>query len=261
MFARFFDIPNVGEGCDRLTTKPDVGEVVQGTQKRRVRSKRMKCPHISKVYNGTMWPVDSGDYMALDTGTSWERGCRDKVWWKVGMWGLKDRAAVNTYITFKRRCKPNYYRHGMFQKRLTIQLFHIARAQLPIGDVSAAYSKEEYDYTILWPNKVTNFRDPLPETVQVSHGERDKAPTAFPGHKYGKLKKKLTCFLCRKEGRFKDGSQRKDREGKRYKLYAKTSRGCETCNVPLCKNYNCWKDYHSGKFAGQQDMLSSTCWK
>ena len=97
-------------GCDRLTTKPDVGEVVQGTQKRRVRSKRMKCPHISKVYNGTMWPVDSGDYMALDTGTSWERGCRDKVWWKVGMWGLKGRAAVNTYITFKRRCKPNYYR-------------------------------------------------------------------------------------------------------------------------------------------------------
>ena len=149
----------------------------------------------------------------------------------------------------------------MFQKRLTIQLYHIARAQLPIGDVSAAYSKEEYDYTILWPNKGTNFRDPLPETVQVSHGERDKAPTAFPGHKYGKLKKKLTCFLCRKEGRFKDGSQRKDREGKRYKLYAKTSRGCETCNVPLCKNYNCWKDYHSGKFAGQQDMLSSTCWK
>ena len=59
-------------GTHRLTTKPEAGEVPVTGRKKKVRSTNMKCPHMGKIYNGTMWTVDSGDYMALDTGTSWE---------------------------------------------------------------------------------------------------------------------------------------------------------------------------------------------
>ena len=135
------------------------------------------------------------------------------------------------------------------------QLYHIAKRQLPIGDLSAAYTSVSYDYSILWPNKVGNFRDPLTEELIESSGDKD-----FPGHKVGKLKKKITCFLCRKEGRFKAGSNRVGRAGQ-YRLYAKNSKGCQTCNVPLCKNFNCWKDYHSGEFAGRSDLMSEECWE
>ena len=91
------------------------------------------------------------------------------------------------------------------------QLYHIAKRQLPIGDLSAAYTSESYDYSILWPNKVVNFRDPLAEELIESSG--DEEPTNFPGHKVGKLKKKITCFLCCKEGSFKAGSNRVVRVG------------------------------------------------
>ena len=45
-------------------------------EKKKVKSKRMKAPHMSLVYNGTMWTVDVDDFQALNDGTSWERGCQ-----------------------------------------------------------------------------------------------------------------------------------------------------------------------------------------
>ena len=246
-------------GAKRLTTKLEEGEVVPQNRRRQVRTKKMKCPHMGVIYNGTMWPVDCVDYMALDSGTSWERGCRSKVWWAIGMWGLLDRAACNCFIIFRRRQQPSSYRHGEFQKRLTTQLFHIARKQRPIGDLSAASIIEKYDYSVLWPNTVPSFRDPAPDERVDTSEEEDQ--TSFPGHKVGQLKNKTTCFLCRKEGRYKEGSERKGREGKVYRLYAKTSKGCKSCNVPLCRIYNCWKDYHSGPFAGKQEYIPESAWR
>ena len=246
-------------GAKRLTTKLEEGEVVPQNRRRQVRAKKMKCPHMGVIYNGIMWPVDCVDYMALDSGTSWERGCRSKVWWAIGMWGLLDRAACNCFIIFRRRQQPSSYRHGEFQKRLTTQLFHIARKQRPIGDLSAAAIIEKYDFSVLWPNTVPSFRDPAPDERVDTSEEEDQ--TSFPGHKVGQLKNKTTCFLCRKEGRYKEGSKRKDREGKTYWLYAKTSKGCKSCNMPLCKNFTCWKDYHSGPFAGQQEYIPESAWR
>ena len=48
-----------------------------------MKSRRMKSPHVSEVYNGTMWTVDIDDFQALNDGTSWERGCRSRKWWYI----------------------------------------------------------------------------------------------------------------------------------------------------------------------------------
>ena len=246
-------------GTDRLTSQPGRGEVVVPGEKKKVKSKRMKAPHMSLVYNGTMWTVDIDDFQALNDGTSWERGCRSRVWWYIGFMGLQDRAAVNTYITFKGRMKLKYYRHSTFNQNLMTQLFHIARKQLPINDLSAAKLIEEYDYSILWPCAPPSFHTPLP-VEEVVAGKED--PLIFPGHRQGELLDQRACFLCKKEGRFKLGSARKDKTRKnpnRY-LYPKTKYGCETCNVPLCKKRPCWSEYHKGEYAGQHEFMDRVNW-
>ena len=245
-------------GADRLTSKGDPGEVLPPNGKKKVKSKQMKAPHMSLIYNSTMWTVDVDDFQSLNAGTSWERGCRSRCWWVVGFWGGADRAAVNCYIIFKNRSKVKYYRHSKFQQNLQTQLFHIARKQLPIGDLSAALFKEEYDYSFLWPAAPVSFHNPLPvEEVQKAKDD----PMCFPGHKKGQLLDKRACFLCRKEGRYTLGTVRKDSpNGERRKLYPRTIYGCRTCNVPLCKVYNCWVKYHTGEFAGQHDYIEPYNW-
>ena len=130
---------------------------------RKVTSKRMKSPHCSVIYNSTMWTVDIDDFQALNEGTSWERGCRSRKWWYIGFMGLLDRTAVNVYIVMKGRLAPSVYRHNKFNQNLQTQLFHIARKQNPMHDLSAATVVEEYDYTILWPCALVSFHNPLPQ--------------------------------------------------------------------------------------------------
>jgi len=96
-----------------------------------------------------MWTVDIDDFQALNQGTSWERGCRSCTWWYIGLMGLLDRTAVNVFFVMKERLKPTKYRHNIFNQNLMTQLFHIARKQNPIQDLSAANIVEEYDYSIL----------------------------------------------------------------------------------------------------------------
>ena len=168
------------------------------------------------------------------------------------------------YIMYERnklgtgRSKMRYYRHSKFRQNLQTQLFHIARKQLPIGDVSAALFKDEYDYSFLWPAAPVSFHNPLP-VAEVQKAKDD--PMCFPGHKKGQLLDKRACFLCRKEGRYTLGTVRKDSpNGERRKLYPRTIYGCRTCNVPLCKVYNCWVKYHTGEFAGVYDYIDPINW-
>ena len=65
-----------------------------------------------------------------------------------------------------------------------VQLFHIARKQLTIGDLSAATCLEEYDYTMLWPCDPPSFHNPLPQVVEE---EVKDDPLVFPGHIKGEL--------------------------------------------------------------------------
>ena len=95
-----------------------------------------------------MCTVDIDDFQALNQGTSWERGCRSRTWWYIGLMGLLDRNAVNVYIVMQGRRKPDAYRHSTFNQNLMTQLFHIARKQNAINDLSAA-NIVEYDYSIL----------------------------------------------------------------------------------------------------------------
>ena len=76
--------------------------------------------------------------------------------------GLLDRNAVNVYIVMQGRHKPDAYRHSTFNQNLMTQLFHIARKQNAINDLSAANIVEEYDYSILWPCAPVSFHNPLP---------------------------------------------------------------------------------------------------
>ena len=52
-------------GTDRLTSQPGRGEMVVPGEKKKVKSTCMKAPHMSLVYNGTMWTVDIDDFQAL----------------------------------------------------------------------------------------------------------------------------------------------------------------------------------------------------
>ena len=244
-------------GTHRLTSH-NVDEVAGN---RRVKSRRMKSPHVSEVYNGTMWTVDIDDFQALNDGTSWERGCRSHKWWYIGMWGLLDRAAVNTFIIFKGRKAPAEYRHNKFNQNLQTQLFHIARKQNPIGNLSAAAFVEEYDYTILWPCASVSFHNPLPQVEEEKKEEGNNNPSFFPGHIVGELLDYRACFNCRKVGRYKIGSQRKGRkEGSIHKLYPRSKYGCRTCNVPICKKHDCWVVYHRSEYAGTHDNMDKINW-
>jgi hypothetical protein len=142
-------------------------EVLAGSRK--VKSKRMKSPHCSVIYNSTMWTVDIDDFQALNQGTSWERGCRTRKWWYIGLMGLL-WTVVNVYIVMKGRLAPSVYRHKL-NRNLQTELFHIARKQNPMHDLSAASVVEEYDYTILWPCAPVSFHNPLPQVERGVQGE------------------------------------------------------------------------------------------
>ena len=206
-------------GTTRLTSHQV--EVLAGSRK--VKSKRMKSPHCSVIYNSTMWTVDIDDFQALNQGTSWERGCRSRKWWYIGFMGLLDRNAVNVYIVMKGRLAPSIYRHNKFNQNLQTQLFHIARKQNPIHDLSAGSIVEEYDYTILWPCAPVSFHNPLPQLEGGVQEEGKKEEGAiFSGHVKGELLDLRACFNCRMQGRFKLGALRKDssrKEGSKYRLY------------------------------------------
>ena len=111
--------------------------------------------------------------------------------------GLLDKTEGNTFITFRKRAKPKVLRHGKFHQNLLNQLFHIARKQLPIPDLSGALVVEVHDFSVLWQNRAPSFVSapkPLPTP--------EKADAAkFPAHKRGQLLVKQSCYLCRKEGR------------------------------------------------------------
>ena len=128
-------------------------------EKKKVQSKKMKCPHMGVMYNGTMWTVDVSDFISLNSGTSFSRGCRSRKWWFITFLGLLDRVEANTFVTFRRRAKPKVLPHGKFPQTLNTQLFHIARKQLPIGDLPAALLIKENDFFVIWPNRPTCFRD------------------------------------------------------------------------------------------------------
>ena len=246
-------------GTSRLTSHQV--EVLAGSRK--VKSKRMKSPHCSVIYNATMWTVDIDDFQALNQGTSWERGCRSRTWWYIGLMGLLDRTAVNVFIVMKERLKPTKYRHNIFNQNLMTQLFHIARKQNPIQDLSAANIVEEYDYSILWPCAPVSFHNPLPE-VRVGEEVLPQA-MVFPGHVRGELLDLRACFNCRKVDRFKPGALRKDskrKPGSIYKLWPRTKVGCRTCGVPLCrkKENNCWVEYHKSSYCGESDYIDPINW-
>ena len=221
-------------GTNRLTSHQV--EALAGSRK--VTSKRMKSPHCSTIYNGTMWTVDIDDFQALNQGTSWERGCRSRTWWYIGLWGLLDRTAINVFIIMKGRKAPAVYRHNIFNQKLMTQLFHIARKQNGIRDLSAADTVEEYDFSILWPCAPVSFHNPLPDGEGQEEVKEVKA-MVFPGHRKGELLSVRACFNCRKHDRHKVGTLRTDdkrKPGSRYKLYRRTKFGCRTCGVPLCQN-------------------------
>ena len=168
-------------GTDRLTSHQV--EALAGSRK--VKSKRMKSPHCSTIYNGTMWTVDIDDFQALNQGTSWERGCRSRTWWYIGLWGLLDRTAVNVFIIMKGRKAPAVVRHNVFNQTLMTQLFHIARKQNPIRDLSAAGTVEEYDFSILWPSAPVSFHNPLPDGEVREEVAKEVKAMVFPGHRKG----------------------------------------------------------------------------
>ena len=245
-------------GTNRLTSH----QVESLAGSRKVTSKRMKSPHCSVIYNGTMWTVDIDDFQALNQGTSWERGCRSRTWWYIGLMGLLDRNAVNVYIVMQGRRKPDAYRHSTFNQNLMTQLFHIARKQNAINDLSAANIVEEYDYSILWPCAPVSFHNPLPQ-VRVQEEVLPQG-MVFPGHVRGELLDLRACFNCRKVQRCRPGSLRTDsnrKEGARYKLYARTKFGCRTCGVPLCRTKNnCWVEYHRSDYCGANDNIDPINW-
>ena len=229
-----------------------------------MKSKRMKSPHCSVIYNSTMWTVDIDDFQALNQGTSWERGCRSRKWWYIGFMGLLDRNAVNVYIVMKGRLAPSIYRHNKFNQNLQTQLFHIARKQNPIHDLSAGSIVEEYDYTILWPCAPVSFPNPLPQMEGGVQEEGKKEEGAiFSGHVKGELLDLRACFNCRMQGRFKLGALRKDssrKEGSRYRLYRRSKFGCRTCGVPLCRKSTCWVEYHRSDYCGANDNIDPINW-
>ena len=147
-------------------------------EKKKVQSKKMKCPHMGVMYNGTMWTVDVSDFISLNSGTSFSRGCRSRKWWFITFMGLLDRVEANTFVTFRRRAKPKVLPHGKFHQTLNTQLFHIARKQLPIGDLSAALLVEENDFSVLWPNRPPCFRD---APIQPPTPEKKDA-AKYPAH-------------------------------------------------------------------------------
>ena len=163
----------------------------------------------------------------------------------------------------KERLKPTKYRHNIFNQNLMTQLFHIARKQNPIQDVSAANIVEEYDYSIFWPCAPVSFHNPLPE-VRVGEEVLPQA-MVFPGHVRGELLDLRACFNCRKLDRFKPGALRKDssrKPGSIYKLWPRTKVGCRTCGVPLCrkKENNCWVEYHKSSYCGESDYIDPINW-
>ena len=168
---------------------------------------------------------------------------------------------MNSYLVMKERHKlnSNIFLHRTFNQNVMVQLFHSARKQLPIGDLSAATCLEEYNYTMLWPCDPPSFHNPLP---QVAEGEVKDDPLFFPGHIKGELLDPRACFLCKKQGRYRLGSVRKDaqRRDQHYKLYTKSKFGCRTCNVALYNKNNCWVNYHRSDLTGQGDDIESINW-
>ena len=145
------------------------------------------------------------------------------------------------------------------------QLFHIARKQNPIRDLSAAGTVEEYDFSILWPSAPVSFHNPLPDGEVREEVATEVKAMVFPGHRKGELLSVRACYNCRKQDRHKLGTLRTDENRKavsRYKVYTRTKFGCRTCGVPLCKNKasNCWVQYHTSDYCGQHDNIDPINW-
>jgi hypothetical protein len=212
-------------------------------------------PYVAFAYNKGMGYVDSHDFMALNDGTSWERGSRSRTWWVILFWGLLDRVQVNTFILFKQRRKPQLLTHAEFYKRLTTQLYKIAKGQRSHERLNKlAIEPSPTSFASLYPIAHTpNFHCNQGEVVEIgsSSDSESAADTGlFPGHTMAKMKTKVNCFNCMKMKRGKPGPKRENRKTFRVN-YPRTSYGCCKCKVALCSKHNCWVEYHQADYCGQ----------
>ena len=67
-----------------------------------------------------------------------------------------------------------------------------------------------------------------------------------------------SCYVCRAKDIWSPGAKRKD--GSVRKNYPRSSMGCKTCNVALCKTGDCWAIYHSQHKGIQQPAVVNK-WK
>ena len=66
------------------------------------------------------------------------------------------------------------------------------------------------------------------------------------------------CYVCRAKDIWSPGAKRKD--GSVRKNYPRSSMGCKTCNVALCKTGDCWAIYHTQHQGIQQPAVVNK-WK
>lgn len=179
--------------------------------------KEVTVPTVTAAYNDEMNSVDIGDQLRAYAG--FDHRVRRGGWQALAWTFLLDTSLINSYL-LQLKGKPNWkpYKDQVSWRR-----------QL-IDELIAAYSKTG--------TSRQRFRagDEFTPILQHKHVNRGKisACLACQGHKLGQPRSQSQ--------RRPLGALADDGLNRRPK---KTRWGCETCNVALCNQRNCWDFYHS----------------
>jgi hypothetical protein len=175
--------------------------------------KELPIPAFIDDYNHFMGGVDIADQLRSYYTT---QRISLRNWYPLFFWIL-DTAILNAYLLGRQLYGDGYMAHKDFRAALWTSLF--------------AYSKQ-----VLTQRKVDQFYQlypqvDLPVDLQVEH-------------RLISSEKKVRCLNCQiicsnatKKRKFGD-------EVSINRVPKRTTFICSVCNVPLCKESNCWADYH-----------------
>ena len=187
--------------------------------------KDLPIPLFIDDYNHFMGGVDIADQLRSYYTT---QRITFRTWYPLFFWIL-DTAILNAYLIGRQLYGKAYMDHKSFRLALWTSLFH-------------------YSQQVFSDRKLAEF-----------HSNRPK-PREGLEHRWVPLSKRTYCYCCRmvysstKKRKFGDEISI---NGVVRKRAAQTLWACDTCNVPICTESECWDYYHRVALASSASSSAS----